>query len=132
MKVLITDPDWQFSQRAMNYLESLANTVSYKSSIAEANATLESFQPDLVIIAAQYIDDGSIDLDDLYSVDSEPAVLLTEHMARYDRAWRAWQKGGDELLMKPIFRSDELWTAVKAALENAATGQRLRRVAVSA
>jgi len=132
MKVLIADPDWQFSQRAVNYLESLANMVSSQPSASDAASTAEKWQPDMIIIAAQYVDDGSVNLDELYELDSRPAVVLTEHMARYDRAWRAWQKGGDELLMKPIFKTDELWSAVKAAMENAATGQRLRRVAVSA
>ena len=71
-------------------------------------------------------------LERMHGLPSSPAVLLTEHMDRYDRAWRAWQKGGDELLMKPVFKSDELHTAVVAALENAAAGARRRRLAASA
>ena len=30
-----------------------------------------------------------------------PFMLLTGWLDRYDRVWRAWQRGGDELLIKP-------------------------------
>ena len=53
-------------------------------------------------------------------------------MDRYDRAWRAWQTGGDELLMKPVFTSAELHQAIVTALENAAAGCRTRPTAATA
>jgi hypothetical protein len=53
-------------------------------------------------------------------------------MERYDRVWRMWQEGGDELLMKPIFNIDDLHDAIVVALENASTGTRVRPVAASA
>ena len=49
----------------------------------------------------------------------KPAILISEHMSNYKRAWAAWQRGGDELLMKPIFKATELQEAVVTALENA-------------
>jgi hypothetical protein len=51
-------------------------------------------------------------------------VLLTEHMDRYDRAWRAWQVVGDELLMKPVFNAHEIHMGVVMALEAHAAGAR--------
>jgi hypothetical protein len=53
-------------------------------------------------------------------------------MDRYDRIWRAWQQGGDELLVKPIFTSKELLDAIVATMENAVTGRRSQPAAVSA
>jgi hypothetical protein len=50
-------------------------------------------------------------------------------MDRCGQAWRAWQRGGHDLLIKPIFRADELHAAVVAALENAAAGTRTSRAA---
>jgi len=51
-------------------------------------------------------------------------VLLTGWLDRYDIAWRAWQKGGDELLIKPVFSTDDIHEAIVTALENAAAGTR--------
>jgi len=59
-------------------------------------------------------------------------VLLTGWMERYDRVWRIWQEGGDELLMKPMFNTDDLHQGIVVALENASTGTRIRPVAASA
>ena len=53
-------------------------------------------------------------------------------MARFDRAWRVWQKGGDELLLKPVFTVDELHQAIVTARENAVTGRRRQPVTAAA
>ena len=130
MKVLIADPDWRFAAKTRNYLEAHAHMVL---SHADAGGVLERtrhWQPDLVILAAEFAEHGV--LNELHALRDRPAVLLTEHMARYDRAWRAWQQGGDELLMKPVFRKAELQQAIVMALENAAAGRRFRPAAATA
>ena len=71
-------------------------------------------------------------LEALRVLPDRPAVLLTEHMDRYDRAWRAWQRGGDELLMKPVFYAHELQQGIVTAMENAAASARRENVAASA
>jgi len=130
MKIVVADPDWRFAQKAVRYLESHAHLVV---SIAEAKmalARIKQWRPDLVILAAELADQGMFN--DIHSLLPRPAVLLTEHMARYDRAWRAWQMGGDELLMKPVFRSEELLQGIIVALENATVGSRGSPSAASA
>lgn len=81
--------------------------------------------PELVILAAELALRGQL-LELLSSLDPRPAVLLTERMDRFDRAWRAWQKGGDELLLKPMLSTHDLHLAIVAARENA-TGDARRR-----
>jgi CheY-like chemotaxis protein len=122
MKVLVSDPDWRFAAQAINYLESHAHLVVSQADPEEAAEHAERWQPDLVILAAENAEKGF--MDKVNELSSRPAILLTENMDRYDRAWRMWQKGGDELLMKPIFSSRELQQAIVMAMENAATGAR--------
>jgi CheY-like chemotaxis protein len=130
MKVLIADPDWRFAHQASRYLESHAHLVLCESDPRGAWERARTWQPDLVILAAELAEKGLMNR--VNSLPHRPAVLLTEHMDRYDRAWRAWQTGGDELLMKPVFKTEEFHQAMVTALENAATGNVVRPVAVSA
>ena len=130
MKVLIVDPDWRFAQQATRYLESKAHLVVHQADAVLAEANLARWQPDLVILAAEHAQRGV--LEQILQRPDRPAVLLTEHLDRYDRAWRVWQTGGDDLLMKPVFHSDELRLACTTALENAATGRRGCHKAASA
>ena len=51
-------------------------------------------------------------------------MLLTENLDRFDRAWRAWQQGGDELLLKPVLSTHDLHQAIVTARENAVAGVR--------
>ena len=122
LKVLIADPDWRFAEQASSYLESRAHLVVHVSQADAAFARAEHWQPDLVILAAELAEKGL--LTSLCGLPQRPAILLTGWLDRYDRAWRAWQKGGDELLIKPIWRKSELHDAIVTALENAAAGIR--------
>ncbi|MCP4379343.1 MAG: response regulator [bacterium] len=131
MKVLVLDPDWRFAKQARDYLEARAHLVVHHSNADKAQSKVEQWAPDLVIVAAELCDDGL--LPELHNdTTHRPAVLLTGWMERYDRVWRMWQQGGDELLMKPIFNTDDLHQGIVVALENASTGTRERPVAVSA
>jgi len=133
LKVLIVDPDLHFAERAAAYLESHAHLTVAKASAIEAMAQIRHWSPDLIILAGEVAEKGLIKA--LYGTNPRPAVLLTEHMDQFARAWRVWQTGGDELLMKPVFRTSEFVSAIITALENAATGTRdtlARPVAASA
>lgn len=129
MKVLICDSDWRFAQRAGRFLESHAHLVVTHTHAAKLAETVHHWQPDLLIVAAEFVEAGALDA--LAEADNPPAVLLVEYMDRYDRAWRAWQTAGDELILKPVLRREEFHQAVVAALENAAAGFR-RPAAVAA
>jgi len=130
MKVLIADPDWRFAGKTRDYLESHAHMVLSHAESDYVMARVRSWQPDLVIIAAELAEKGL--LNELNGLMPRPAILLTEYMDRYDRAWRVWQQGGDELLMKPVFKSSELQAAIVTALENATAGTRTHSTAATA
>lgn len=118
MKVMIVDPDWQFVIKARNYLESRGN-YAVSCTAQDAPSRVLQWQPDLLILAAET---GTQDMfNRIQAMPDRPAVLLTEHMSRYDRAWAAWQRGGDELLMKPVFTDEELQDAITIAVQKADT-----------
>ena len=130
MKVLIVDPDWRFAEQASNSLEAHAHLTVHQPDADQAVETAQSWQPDLVILASE-LAQGDV-LDRLTALKPRPAVLLTGWLDRYDLAWRAWQKGGDDLLIKPLLRDEELHVSMVVALENAATGERaVRRATVA-
>lgn len=123
MRVLIVEPDWRFARMASTYLESHAHLVVQENRLDDALVRVAHWRPDLVIIASELAEDGFLGLlQDVAPAGNRPAVLLTGWLDRYDIAWRAWQKGGDELLIKPVFTTDELHAAIVTALENATLG----------
>ena len=130
LKVLIADPDWRFTEHATAYLESHAHLVVCEAGLREARAQAQHWRPDLVILAADLANRGLIET--IVALKPRPAILLTGRMDRFDLAWRAWQKGGDELLMKPIFQVEELHQAIVTALETRTTGVRHTRQAATA
>ena len=89
MKVLIIEPDWRFAQQATAYLESHAHLTVHETSAQCGLAKATHWQPDLVIAADVFADEGL--LESLAGLADTPAVLLTGWMDRYDVAWRAWQ-----------------------------------------
>jgi len=123
------DPDWRFNRQAVSYLESRAHLVVSENRLPEALEQAKHWKPDLVILASELAQPA---MPALYDLEPRPAILLTGQMERYDVAWKAWQKGGDELLMKPVFRASELHEAVVLALENSVAGKRKVRSAASA
>jgi len=130
MRVLIADPDWRFARRVAAFLESRAHLVvrhHYPSEVMEA---VRNWSPNLVIISEEFATSGLID--QLHSLSPRPAVLLVGWMDRVDKIWRAWQRGGDEILMKPVLKSIELQQAIVTAMENAAANLRARPASVPA
>jgi DNA-binding response OmpR family regulator len=130
MKILIVDEDWRFVQQAREYFESHSHLVVHQNRPHDAVRQANHWRPDLVVLAAQLADERLVNC--LHSLPDRPAVLLTEHMDRFDRAWRAWQRCGDELLMKPVFKSQELLDAVVQAMENATVAKDRRGYCVAA
>lgn len=130
LKVLVADPDWRFAQQAAGFLESHAHMVVHTTQAHQVMPKVKQWTPDLVILSEE-LTEGTL-LNELNAMKKRPAVLLVGWMDRYDRTWRAWQKGGDELLMKPVFKREELHGAIVAALENATAGSRRTQVAASA
>jgi len=130
MKVLIVDPDWRFAEQATEFLESHAHNVVHLNGSHEALDRAGHWKPDLVIVACEAAKDGL--LEHLAALPGRPAVLLTGWADRFDRAWKAWQRGGDELLMKPMFSVQELHAGIVSALENAAAGTRRSKLAATA
>ena len=130
MKVLIIDPDWRFAQQARTFLESHAHLVVHHTRADSGLDHADHWQPDLVILATELAERGALAA--LQRGEERPAILLAGWLDRYDIAWRAWQQGGDELLMKPIFSVEELHAAVVTARETAAAGGRAERPARAA
>ena len=120
MRVLIVESDWRFVNQAVEYLESRAHHVVLQTDPAEAIEQARRWGPDLVIVGSEFGQTGLLEA--LHAMPDRPAVLLTGAMARYDLAWRAWQRGADELLMKPVFHVQELQEAIVAARQTSAAG----------
>jgi len=127
LKVVIAETDWRFAQQASSFLENHAHLVVRESRAPQILTQAQRWRPDLVILAAELADTDPQLIPSLVALKPRPAILLTGWLDRYDRVWRAWQQGGDELLIKPVLKSQELHLAIVTALENAATGQRTRR-----
>lgn len=127
MKVLILDSDDRFASQARRYFEAHANLVNRAEGPGEALQTARSWRPDLVIVDA---DSGNDELlRGLQAMPERPAILMTGWPDKVAHVWRAWQIGGDELLMKPLLQAAELQVAVMTAMENAVTGVRGETIA---
>ncbi len=129
MKVLIAETDWRFAHHARSFLETRAHFVAFQTRPAQLLERTQQWCPDLLILAAELAEGGT--LKTLMAMKPRPAVLLTEYMDRYDRAWRMWQVGGDEILMKPLFNNHELQEGIITAMENAASGARIWHAAAA-
>ncbi|MCY2930872.1 MAG: response regulator [Planctomycetota bacterium] len=127
MKVLILDADDRFAEQARRYFESHAHLVVRAFSAAEALKTAQSWRPDLAVVDADQASETL--LRGVQALPDRPAILMTGWPENVGHVWRAWQSGGDELLMKPLLHAAEIQLAVATALENAVTGTRGETVA---
>ncbi len=127
MKVLIVDADWYFLRQARAYLESRGHLTIHEPDPHKALARITHWQPDMVIVSAEMKEcaDGDL-LTKLSSLQPRPAILLTSPLDQFEKAWRAWQKGGDEVVFKPVMHGSELHVAIVTALENANCPRRIR------
>lgn len=120
LKVLICDTDDLFVRKARSFLISHGHQVMSEPFLDECARLCDHWHPDVIIVSSETIEkdsDGSYDR--IQALQPRPAVLLTGQLDRFESAWRAWRKGGDELLLKPIVQGWELHTAIIAAVESA-------------
>ena len=125
MKVLIADPDWRFLRQARDYLESRAHYVAHEASPHAAAGRAAHWKPDVIIVSAELPQccDGQL-LHTFEGLQPRPAIILTAALDAFDKAWRAWQRGGDEVIIKPVLHVSELHVAIVAALKNAVSPRR--------
>jgi DNA-binding response OmpR family regulator len=113
---MIVEPDWHFATHVAEQFESNGDLV-VRETPNEFLEHAKRWRPDMVLLSADLA--CSETLKALQDLRPRPVVLLTEHMSRFDRAWSAWQIGGDELLMKPMLHKRELQDAIISARQNA-------------
>ena len=119
MKILIADSDWQFLRQAREYLEPMGHLVVNESDPDAAARRAENWKPDVVMVSAELpaCSDGSL-LAQLENIHPRPAIVLTALLEKFADAWRAWQHGGDELIIKPVLHASELHVALLVAMKN--------------
>ena len=124
LRVLIVDTDIRFVEQARRHLEACGHHGAHVD-VSRVTQRAEQWRADLVIASAELplVHQGEL-LSALHDVDQRPAVLLTASMDRFDLAWQAWHKGGDELLLKPMLNAAELHCAIATARQNALCPQR--------
>jgi DNA-binding response OmpR family regulator len=117
LKVLLCDTDWRFVDRATQYLSAHGHQVLAEAIPSEAMELSKRWKPDVVVLASESTE-GHNDkiLKQLKHLPNPPAILLTGQLDHFDAAWRAWRKGGDEVLLKPVINAAELHTAIIAAM----------------
>jgi len=114
LKILICDPDRKFVQTARRILGSEGHTVVVEANLCEAARLALKNIPDVVVLPSEFANDPNADLiiEIIHHMTPRPAVLLTIQMARFDIARKAWLKGADGTLFKPILQDQELKAAI--------------------
>lgn len=125
MKVLIVDSDWSFARQAADILEPCGHHVVQEARPRQALAAAVQWRPDVILVSAEMpqVCDGEL-LQSLGDLRPRPALLLVSALGRFDKAWRAWRRGGEEVLFKPILHPSELHVAIMIARENAVLPRR--------
>jgi len=118
LKVLICDTDCRFVERATRFLSSHGHHVMCEAIPSETLDLARHWRPDVLVLASELADRQDDDfMQKLQQLSPRPAILLTGQLDRFDAAWRAWRRGGDELLLKPVIHAWELHTAIISAIE---------------
>ena len=125
MKILIADADAAFTRKVTQTLESRGHYVAEEADPPAALARALRWKPDVVLVNAAQppVADGDL-LEQLARIHPRPAVLLTANLDEFAIAWRAWQRGGDEVLLKPVLRASEIHVAIAVAIQNSLVGRR--------
>jgi DNA-binding response OmpR family regulator len=133
LKVLICDTDQRFVSRAERFLTGHGHQVVTEQLPDAALDLARSWSPDVLVLSSEVADRQDDDfMRDLRNISPRPAILLTGQLDRFDAAWRAWRKGADELLLKPVLHAWEIHTAILSAIEAAPTRKNAPTPAVSA
>ncbi|MDY7011846.1 MAG: response regulator [Planctomycetota bacterium] len=127
MKILVVDSDLPFLRKTRDLLEPRGHHVVHEADTDDALRRSLKWHPDVIMVSTEYDSccDGAL-LGDFSRLRPRPAILLTSEMTDFDRAWRAWRRGGDEVLFKPLLHSSELHTAIMSARQNALCPSRRR------
>lgn len=114
LRILICDPDRKFIQAAERILGSEGHTVVAEADLCKGARLVLENTPDVVVLPSEFANDPNADLiiEILHHLTPRPAVLLTIQMAQFDIARKAWLKGADGSLFKPILQEQELKTAI--------------------
>ena len=136
MKILVVDSDWQFLCKTRDILEPRGHYIVHEDDPERALRRSLKWRPDVIMVSTEYESccDGNL-LGDLSRLKPRPAVLLTSALTDFDKAWRAWQRGGDEVLCTPMLHTSELHVAIMIARQNALCPSRrpaVRPLAMSA
>ena len=125
MKVLIVDADWSFFRQAADLLEARGHYVVQEAEPSQAVSRALKWRPDVILVNAELpaACDGDL-LRQFGDVQPRPALLVVASLGCFDKAWRAWQQGGDEVLFKPMLHPSELHVGIMAARENAVLPRR--------
>jgi len=117
LRILICDADQKFVQAAERILGSEGHSIVAEADLCKAARLVLKNTPDVVVLPSEFANDPNADLiiEIIHHLTPRPAVLLTIQMARFDIARKAWLKGADSSLFKPILREQELKTAIDSA-----------------
>ncbi len=120
LKVLICDTDERFVERASRFLNGHGHQVLVEPLPDDALYLAAHWKPNVLVLSSELADAQDDEfMAELQNLSPRPAVLLTGQLDRFDAAWRAWRRAGDELLLKPVLQGWELHQAILAALEAA-------------
>ncbi len=120
LKVLVCDADWRFVDRAQSFLQAHGHQVLAEPLPAEALEVAMRWRPDVLVLSSEAADGAGAELlAGVKLLRPRPALLLTGQLEHFEAAWRAWQQGADELLLKPVFDAFELHTAILKAIQHA-------------
>jgi AmiR/NasT family two-component response regulator len=124
LRILICDADRKFVQAAERILGSEGHTVVAEADLYKAARLALKSTPDVVVLPSEYAHDPNANLiiELINHMTPRPAILLTIRMAQFDLARKAWQKGVDGTLFKPLLRDHELKTAISQARRRVAEG----------
>jgi CheY-like chemotaxis protein len=120
LKVLICDTDERFVERATQFLAGHGHQVMSEPMPGDALDLASHWKPNVLVLSSELADTQDDQfMSELQNMSPRPAVLLTGQLDRFDAAWRAWRRAGDELLLKPVLQGWELHQAILAAIEAA-------------
>ena len=110
LRILICDADREFVQAAERILGAEGHTVVAEADLCKATRLALKSAPDVIVLPSEFADNPNADLITalIHRLTPRPAILLTIRMARFDLARKAWQKGADGTLFKPILEDQEL------------------------
>jgi DNA-binding response OmpR family regulator len=133
MKALIIDNDSRLINQIRQTLEADGHLAVDYADADQALRQGRNWRPEVVFVNSELPACWQGDLlDKLARLPDRPAIILTASLERFDLAWRAWQLGGDEVVFKPLFGTDEVHRVILTARQKAITGREYKPFAQAA